>query len=119
MATGFTAWGGVFWYEGLWYAVGGGRGQRARLLGIGERPVCLAQADDWLNTHETDESAFKTRAWLNQPATEKQLQYLGPEHRQDYGLTRYRASALMTFGFNRREIGRLVEGAAGADRKAA
>jgi DNA repair protein RadD len=119
MATGFTAWGGVFWYEGLWYAVGGGRGQATRLLGIGERPVCLAQADDWLNTHETDESAFKTRAWLNQPATEKQLQYLGPEHRQDYGLTRYRASALMTFGFNRREIGRLVEGAAGADRKAA
>jgi DNA repair protein RadD len=119
MATGFTAWGGVFWYEGLWYAVGGARGQATRLLGIGERPVCLAQADDWLNEHETDESAFKTRAWLNQPATEKQLQYLGPQHRQDYGLTRYRASALMTFGFNRREIGRLVESAAGADRKAA
>ena len=119
MATGFTAWGGVFWYAGLWYAVGGGRGQATRLLGIGERPVCLAQADDWLNEHETDESAFKTRGWLNQPATEKQLQYLGPEHRQDYGLTRYRASALMTFGFNKREIGRLVEGAAGADRKAA
>jgi DNA repair protein RadD len=119
MATGFTAWGGVFWYEGLWYAVGGGRGQPTRLLGIGERPVCLAQADDWLNEHETDESAFKTRAWLSQPATEKQLRYLSPEQRQDYGLTRYRASALMTFGFNKREIGRLVESAAGADRKAA
>jgi DNA repair protein RadD len=119
MATGFTAWGGVFWYEGLWYAVGGGRAQATRLLGIGERPVCLAQADDWLNTHETDESAFKTRAWLSQPATEKQLRYLSPEQRQDYGLTRYRASVLMTFGFNRREIGRLVESAAGADRKAA
>jgi DNA repair protein RadD len=119
MATGFTAWGGVFWYDGLWYAVGGARGQRARLLGIGERPVCFAQADDWLNAHETDESAFKTRAWLSQPATEKQLRYLSPEQRQDYGLSRYRASALMTFGFNKREIGRLVESAAGADRKAA
>ena len=28
--------------------------------------------------------------------------------RQDYGLTRYRASALMTFGFNKREIRQLV-----------
>ena len=26
MATGFTAWGGIFWLEGLWYAVGGAQG---------------------------------------------------------------------------------------------
>ena len=57
------------------------RAERPRLLGVGERTVCLAQADDWLNTHETDESAFKTRGWLNQAATEKQLQYLPPECR--------------------------------------
>ena len=59
-------------------------------------------------THETDESAFKSKGWLKQAATEKQLQYLPPEFRQDYGLTRYRASALMTFGFNKREIRQLV-----------
>jgi DNA repair protein RadD len=119
MATGFTAWGGVFWYEGQWYAVGGRKGSETRLLGIGERSVCLAQADDWLNAHETDESAFKTHGWLNQPATERQLQYLPPACRQDFGLTRYHASALMTFNFNRRDIGRLVEGAVAAERRAA
>jgi len=119
MAAGFTAWSGVFWFEGQWYAVGGRKGAQTRLLGIGERSVCLAQADDWLNAHETDESAFKTRGWLTQPATEKQLRYLSPEARSDFGLTRYKASALMTFNFNRRDIGRLVEGAAGADRRAA
>jgi len=119
MATGFTAWGGVFWYEGQWYAVGGRKGAQTRLLGIGERAVCLAQADDWLNENETDESAFKTRGWLNQPATENQLRYLSPAARADYGLTRYKASALMTFNFNRRDIGRLVEGAASTDRRAA
>lgn len=119
MATGFDAWGGIFWFEGQWYAVGGRKNAATRLLGIGERSVCLAQADDWLNEHETDESAFKTRGWLNQPATEKQLKYLSPEARSDFGLTRYKASALMTFGFNKRDIGRLVEAAAGVGRRAA
>jgi superfamily II DNA or RNA helicase len=119
MATGFNAWGGIFWFEGQWYAVGGRKNAATRLLGIGERSVCLAQADDWLNEHETDESAFKTRGWLNQPATEKQLKYLSSEARSDFGLTRYKASALMTFGFNKRDIGRLVEAAAGVGRRAA
>ncbi len=119
MATGFTAWGGVFWYQGQCYAVGGRKGAQARLLGIGERSVCLAQADDWLNEHETDESAFKTRGWLSQPATDKQLQYLSAAARSDYGLTRYKASALMTFTFNKREIRGLIMAAAPAAREAA
>ena len=108
MANGFNAWGGIFYLEGRWHAVGGAKGRAPRLLGVGERTVCLAQADDWLNEYETDESAFKSKGWLKQAATEKQLQYLPPEFRQDYGLTRYRASALMTFGFNKREIRQLV-----------
>jgi superfamily II DNA or RNA helicase len=119
LATGFSAWGGVFWLDGLWYGIGGARGAQPQLLGIGERSVCLAQADDWLNDHETDESAFKTRAWLNQPATEKQLQYLSPAARDDYGLTRYKASALMTFTFNKRAIRQLILSAAPSVREAA
>jgi len=109
----------VFFLEGRWHAVGGARGEATRLLGVGERAICLAAADDWLNEHETDESAFKSKGWLNQPPTEKQLRYLAPEHRQDYGLTRYRASALITFGFNRRAIRQLVTAATPAGRRAA
>jgi superfamily II DNA or RNA helicase len=119
MATGFTAWGGIFLLDGVWYAVGGGKGERPHLLDVDERTVCLAQADDWLNTHETDESAFKTRSWLRQPPTEKQLQYLAPECRDDFGLTRYRASALMTFGLNKRAIRQLTDSAASPERRAA
>ena len=118
MASGFNAWGGVFFLEGRWHAVGGARGQPTCLLGVGDRTVCLARADDWLNTHESDESAFKSKRWLAQPPTEKQLQYLSPEQQQDYGLTRYRASALITFQFNRRDIRRLVMSAA-PERRAA
>ena len=119
MATGFTAWAGIFWLGGLWHAVGGRRGAQPRLLGIGERAVCLAQADDWLNGHESDESAFKTRGWLRQAPTEKQLQYLPASARQDYGLTRYHASALINFRFNRRAIQQLVRSAAATERRAA
>ena len=119
MANGFTGWAGVFFLDGRWHAVGGAKGHDPRLLGIGERMVCLAAADDWLNEHESDESAFKTRSWLNQPPTAKQRQYLPPEYRQDYGLTRYRASTLLSFTFNKRVIRQLVPGAAPEARRAA
>ena len=101
VANGFTAWSGVFAYNGRWYGIGGAQRKPARLLAVGEELVCLAAADDWLNTNETDESAHKTKGWLRQPPTDKQLAWLPAEWRLDYGLTRYRASALLTFKFNR------------------
>ncbi len=111
VATGFTAWAGVFFLNGRWYAVGGRQGQPTTLVGAGERMVCLASADDWLNEHESDETAHKTRRWLSQPPTDKQLALLPMEYRQDFGLTRYQASALIAFQFNKSAIHRLVFGA--------
>ena len=114
VANGFSAWGGAFFLDGRWYGVGGRAQHRPKLLAVGERAVCVAAADDWLNQHETDESAHKTRRWLDEPATQKQLAYLPAEHRLDFGLTRYRASALLTFRFNRRGIQDLVRAASEA-----
>ena len=108
LAQGFTAWAGVFFLEGRWHAVGGVKELHPRLLSIGERMVALAAADDWLNSNETDDSASKTRRWLSLPATDKQLDLLPAEYRNDYGLTRYQASTLITFRFNRRAIQQLV-----------
>ena len=119
IANGFHAWGGIFFLNGNWHALGGAKQQQPRLLGIGERSVCLARADDWLNQNETDETAHKSRSWLNQPATEKQLKYLPPECRHDYGMNRYRASSLLTFQFNRRAIHTLVFDAANEMQKVA
>lgn len=119
MATGFTAWGGIFFLNGRWYAVGGGRGLNPHLLAVGERTVCMAKADDWLNDHESADSAHKTRRWLNEPPTEKQLRYLPPERRADFGMTRYQASALLSFQFNKAPIQRLVVAANDAYREAA
>ena len=108
MANGFNAWGGVFFLEGRWHAVGGAKQLPPRLIAMGERTVCLAAADDWLNENETDESAHKSRGWLKESATNRQLAYLPPECRLDYSLTRYKASALLTFRFNRGAIRSLV-----------
>ena len=115
MATGFNAWGGVFYLSGRWYSVGGAKGHRPHLLAVGDRTVCLAKADDWLNEHESEDSAHKSRRWLNQPATDKQLQYLPPEMRTDFGLSRYQASVLMSFQFNKRAIQNLLLGADAAN----
>ncbi len=108
MATGFNAWSGVFYLAGRWFSVGGTKGEKPALLAAGERTVCIAKADDWLNDHESADSAFKTRHWLNEAPTAKQLQYLPAGMRSDFGLSRYQASALITFQFNKRAIQSLV-----------
>ncbi len=104
MATGFEAWAGVFYLAGHWFGMGGGKKLPARLLAMGERTVCLAAADDWLNEHESEDAANKYRTWLNQSATNQQLRYLPATYRQDFGLTRYQASCLLAFQFNKRDI---------------
>lgn len=119
MATGFQAWGGVFCLDGHWHAVGGGKDMSPRLLAAGARLVSLAAADDWLNEHETADAAHKTRRWLNEPPTEKQLAYLPPPMRADYGLTRYQASCLLAFQFNKAAIRDLVLSARNSRREAA
>ncbi len=108
VASGFNAWGGIFFLNGRWYGIGGMQRQRPHLLAVGERTVCLAAADDWLNQNESDETAHKTRRWLNQSPTDKQLALLPAECRQDFSLTRYQASALLAFRFNRQAIRSLV-----------
>ena len=115
LANGFHGWAGIFFLNGAWHAVGGARGEPTRLLSIGERLVALAAADDWLNEHETDESAHKSRRWLREPPTDRQLAHLQPERRSDYSLTRYHASALLTFKFNRNTIRYLIQNAQGAN----
>lgn len=114
IAQGFNAWAGIFFLEGRWYAVGGGQHLATTLLAIGERTICLAAADDWLNTYESSDSAHKTRRWLAEPATYKQIKYLPQHMKGDHNLTRYQASALLTFRFNKQSIHNVVFGARGA-----
>ena len=114
MASGLMAWAGVFFEDGRCYAVGGAKDKRATLLGIGESMVCIAAADDWLITNESDEAAHKTKGWLRQQPTEKQLAWLPPACRLDFSLTRYQASAMLSLKFNLAAIRARITEAKGA-----
>ncbi len=114
VAGGFRAWGAVIQQEsGHWQALGGLSADRStKHLAHGDKALCLAAANDWLNLHETEDNAHKTRNWLYEPATPKQLQYLPKQFRHDYALTRYEASALLTLKFNQRSIQQIAGSAA-------
>lgn len=103
LATGFDAWSGNFFLEGCWYAVGGKKKTPAKLLAAGDRTICFAAADDWLNCYESADGAKKSKRWLSESATVAQLKYI-PEHKRDFGLTRYKASCLLAFKFNKQAV---------------
>jgi len=117
MAAGFTAWAGVFSPDAeTWTALGrvNGNGGVHR-LSTGERMPCLAAADDFLRLHETDGATKKTKRWLSEPATAKQIEYLntfGYELSMDVlgnsGLTKYAASCHMDFQWSRDSIERML-----------
>ena len=108
MSTGFDAWAGLFLYEGAWFAVGGREKKSSVLLATGPRIVCLAAANDWLNQYETEDTVHKTRLWLGEPPTPKQIQVLPKEDKLDFNLTRYRASARITFNMKKVDIKTLI-----------
>ena len=58
--------------------------------------------------HESDEAAHKSKRWLNQMASSKQLAYLPKEYRMDLNLNKYHAMALLNFKFNKHGITNLL-----------
>ena len=101
---GFNAWGGVFCIGDDWIAVGGNETSNAKLLRHGDRVQCFSAADDWLNKNETDVTAHKSRSWLDQMPTQRQLAVLPRDLILDFNLTRYRASCLIGFNKNKSAI---------------
>ena len=108
MCQGFNAWCGVFHRDWRWYALGAVMGHPPKLLAVGEKVVCFAAGDDFMNTPETESTAHKTRKWLNLPPTDKQLGHL-PDHQCDLGLTRYRANLLITLKYNTTKIKKVLQ----------
>ena len=108
ISTGFKAWGGVFFYEKNWYSIGGKKDAEPKILTVGKHITCLAAADDWLNQSEDEETAYKTRTWLREEPTEKQISILPDQLKLDYNLTRYEASSHITFQLNKQKIKNLI-----------
>lgn len=106
MATGFEAWSGIFMRNNTWYAVGGSKDSQTKVLYAGDRIAALSSADDWLNVNETEHTAHKSRRWLEQPPTDKQILYMSKE----IPATRYEASCMLSYIFNKWKIEHALSG---------
>lgn len=104
-AAAFDTWSMVVSYYGRWHVFGGVKGQGIRhLADLADRLPALATADDFLREHGDQDQGSKTRAWLHMPATEKQAQMLGTTPFHLFGVSRYRASCMLTWKFNARHL---------------
>jgi hypothetical protein len=108
MASGFQGWAGVFFGGTLWHALGQPRQRALRTLGVGTRVQTLAAADDFLREMETTTASAKSRRWLNDPATLRQIELLQRAGHAatglDFGLSKYAANCHLNFRWNRAAI---------------
>ncbi|GAO98027.1 ATP-dependent RNA helicase DbpA [Caedimonas varicaedens] len=102
LANGFNVWSGAFFYNGQWVALGAFKKQPARILATGEQNVCLSAANDFMNLHESEQTAHKSKDWVYLPPSEAQLKWI-PEYR-DRKINRYEAGGLMTLKFSKKHI---------------
>lgn len=118
MACGFSAWAGVFSpdHGETWYAMGKKQDEKkVYCLAVTGRLPAMSAADDFLRNYETDKAARKSKRWLDDPATGKQVEIL---NRFGYGLqpdvmgnsqfTKYAAACHASFHFNRGAIERAL-----------
>jgi hypothetical protein len=109
MAHGIDAWACLIDHEGMWHAVGGRRETSVNLLNQSKDKLqALASADDFLREHGNREAAKKTKRWLTQPASEKQLSMLGLAQGIFFGMTKYLACCLITWKLNEPRIQRII-----------
>lgn len=118
MASGFESWAGIFSPDGgdTWVALGGKKSERTpHKLAITSRPLAMAAADDWMRATCDVSAVRKSKRWLDEPASDKQLEILsrfGYDTRTDFlgnsKYTKYAAACISTFHFNQMEIERAL-----------
>jgi hypothetical protein len=64
----------------------------------------MASADDYLRENGDKDASRKSKRWLHEPPTDKQLQLLGLDQMSAMGITKYRASCMLTWKFRERAI---------------
>lgn len=113
VCSGFDAWSVACTPNGNdWLALGKLKGEKVmKKLAIGSKIQSLAAADDFLRRHENNDTAKKSKRWLKDPPSIKQLELLGRitnEFKNDYGLTKYSVNCLLNFFWNKSQIEREV-----------
>lgn len=105
IASAMTAWAAVVQHADAQYAVAGTDKGDCHLIGITkDRLQAVASADDYLREHGDRDAARKSKRWLHEPPTDKQLNLLGVTPMSSFGMTKYRATCLLTWKFRERQI---------------
>jgi len=106
MANAMSAWSVIVRHDGKEWVIGGQDDNAStRLIAVTtDRLQAMASADDYLRENGDKDASRKTKRWLHEPPTDKQLQLLGLDQMSAMGVTKYRASCMLTWKFRERAI---------------
>ncbi len=106
MANAMSAWACIVRHNGKEWVIAGQDGNAStRLIAVTtDRLQAMASADDYLRENGDKDASRKTKRWLHEPPTDKQLQLLGLDQMSAMGVTKYRASCMLTWKFRERAI---------------
>lgn len=122
---GFTAWACVVAYKnGRFYTVGGKKKENGKsevhiLANSSDNIVALQTADDWMREHGDKKTCQKSKRWLGQPPTTKQVELMEKLYKRElstsdvFSMTKYRSACLIEWMFNLKKIKSLVQKSAG------
>lgn len=90
-------------YAGIWFCYGSLAGERSvKLL---SRTHCkitaLARGDDFLRTYGEKDGARKSKRWLNERPSDKQIELIG---QAGWTMNRYQASCHLTWKFKEEKV---------------
>jgi len=109
MANGPTAWAGVIKLGEVFSAIGAPNGGPVSIITrTNSKELALAQADDYLRSNGDRANSRKTKSWIKLPPTDAQLKHMADVPM--FGMSRYRASCLLTWRFNESRIKKAILG---------
>jgi len=109
MANGLTAWAGVIKLGEVFSAIGAPNGGPVTIITrTNSKELALAQADDYLRSNGDRANSRKTKSWIKLPPTDAQLKHMADVPM--FGMSRYRASCLLTWRFNESRIKKAILG---------
>ncbi len=106
MANAMSAWAAIVRHDSKeWVICGKDDNASTRLIAVTpDRLQAMASADDYLRENGDKDASRKSKRWLHEPPSSKQLQILGLDITSAIGITKYRASCMLTWKFRERAI---------------
>lgn len=111
LASAINAWAVIVHWHGRWHAIGGADAVGIRpVANSADRLIAMAAADDFMREHGDRSAGRKTKRWMTEPPTDKQLNILRLQRMQALGMTKYHATCLLQWKFSERAIRTIIEG---------